>query len=506
MKRTHKGWATGERGFRLTTEMSPLLYKYYYAPVTGKAMWEGFQKFKGFHMFDKAHTVMLTEEGIIPKEVGIKILKALRQMEREGVVKAREELGGHMYCGEAYVTKVLGPEIGGWIHCGRSSGDLVGVSYRIDARDAEIVIMRELIKIRKTFLKKAEEHIDTIMPGYSHLQHAEPITFAFYLLSWVHQFERDFERFQEAYRHTNISPAGCAILTTTDFPINRKRTQELLGFDDIYTNARDAVWTIDYLLEVLAALVGTAATLGRLADDLEIWHTSEFRLIEQPDAFCGTSSIMPQKKNSLGTECIRGLNGDVIGNVMSFLAVTKGQSESGESWAMAPFYLYNATESCLAALQIMDGVMKDLKVNKEIMKERAGMFWTQASTLANTMVRERKIPFRTAHQIVGGLVRIAYEEGKRPEDITPEMVDKAAKEFGGQLLSLSEEVLREALDPASIVKSKKAIGGTAPERVEEDIISSRKRIEGDEKVVATLETKLATAEKKLEAAIDEIVS
>jgi argininosuccinate lyase len=503
-KEVPQGWATGERGGRLTTEMSPLLYKYYYAPTTGKAMWEGFQRFKGFHIFDKAHVVMLTEERIIPKEVGIKILEALRQMEREGIQKVGEELGG-MYFGEAYVTKILGPEIGGWVHCGRSSGDLVGVSYRVDARDAEIVVMKELIKIRETFLKRAEEHINTIMPGYSHLQHAEPITFAFYLLSWVHQFERDFERFQGAYKHTNISPAGCAILTTSDFPVNRKRTQELLGFDDIYTNARDAIWTVDYLLELLGALMGTAGALGKLADDLEIWHTSEFSLIEQPDAFCGTSSIMPQKKNSLGTECVRGLNGDVIGNVMAFLAVTKGQSESGESWAMAPFYLYNAAESCLAALQIMEGIVRDLKVNKEIMKERAGMFWTQATTLANTMVRERKIPFRMAHQIVGSLVKTTYEEGKKPEDVTPEMVDKAAREFGSEPLHLDDDTVRKALDPPTIVASKKAIGGTAPERVKEDIASGLKRIKEDETVVVTLEAKLATAGKKLRAAIDRII-
>jgi argininosuccinate lyase len=190
---------------------------------------------------------------------------------------------------------------------------------------------------------------------------------------------------------------------------------------------------------------------------------------------------------------------------MAFLAVTKGQSESGESWAMAPFYLYNAAESCLAALQIMEGIVRDLKVNKEIMKERAGMFWTQATTLANTMVRERKIPFRMAHQIVGSLVKTTYEEGKKPEDVTPEMVDKAAREFGSEPLHLDDDTVRKALDPPTIVASKKAIGGTAPERVKEDIASGLKRIKEDETVVVTLEAKLATAEKNLGAAIDRII-
>ena len=156
-----------KKGVRLTAEMSSLLNRYFYMPMKGKG-------WKGFQMFDKAHTVMLTEEGIIPREAGIKILKALRQIESEGIQKVREELGGGMHCGEAYVAKVVGPEVSGWIHCGRSSGDLGGVAYRVDARDAIVELMKELIKIRGTFLKKAKEHVDTVMPGYTQLQHAEP--------------------------------------------------------------------------------------------------------------------------------------------------------------------------------------------------------------------------------------------------------------------------------------------------------------------------------------------
>src|SRR5690606_32488574 len=128
-------------------------------------------------------------------------------------------------------------------------------------------------------LRKAQEHVHTVMPGYTHLQHAEPITLGFYLLSFLHQFERDFERFKEAYRRTNVSPAGCAILTTTNFPINRERTAELLGFDDTFTNAKDAIWTQDHYWEYMSAMVGSAGVLGRLADDLNVWHSSEFSMV-----------------------------------------------------------------------------------------------------------------------------------------------------------------------------------------------------------------------------------
>ena len=487
-----------KKGIRLSADMSPLLYKYFYAAMRGKA-------WKGLHMFDKAHTLMMTEEGVIPKEAGVAILKALRQMEREGVEKVRESLGGHMHCGEAYATMTLGAESAGWIHAGRSSGDLQAVACRVDARDMEIAFMRGLIGIKKTLLSRAEEHIDTVMPGYTHLQHAEPITFGFYLLSFVHQFERDFERLQGAYKRTNISPAGCAILTTTDFPINRKRTQELMGFDGILTNAKDAIWTMDYLVECLSAIMGTAGNLTRLADDLTIWHSSEFRMAEIPDEFCGTSSIMPQKKNPYGTEAVRGLSGDVIGNVMAFYAQTNHQSDSCEMLTMAPLCLYQAADRCLAALEIMDGVLKGLKVNKEIMGKRAGMFWSQATSLANTLVREKRLPFRSAHQIIGVLVRMAYDEGKAPADVTTEMIDAASREVTGQSIGLSEKGLRQALNPASIVRSKKAIGGTAPERVEEDIRGSLERMREEEQIVAEIEAELAHAGRELEAAIDAII-
>ena len=490
-----------EKGIRLTADVSPLVHKLF-EPAAAQG---GEMVCKGLQMFDKAHTAMLTEEGIIPIEVGIKILKVLRQLEKKGVSKVRKELGGHTHCGEVYVTKVVGPEVGGWMHCGRSSGDLETVAWRIGARDAIITIMEELISTRKTFLEKAEEHIDTVMPGYTHLQHAEPITLGFYLLSWVHQFERDFERFQGAYKHTNISPAGCAILTTTDFPISRERTQELLGFDDIFTNAKDAIWAIDFFLETLCAVAGTAGLLGRLADDLCLWHTSEFRMVELPDAYCGTSSIMPQKKNPDGTSCVRGLDGYIIGAVMTCLAITKAQSDSCEMLEMEIPILGEVTEKCVSALQIMSGIVKDLKVNKEVMRERAGMFWAQATSLANAIVREKSVPFRTAHQVVAILVRSAYEEGIQPKDVTPEMVDRAAMEYNGQSLQLSEETLRKAMDPAVIVESKKAIGGTAPERIRVDIASSFERVKEDEEAVMTIKTKLATAEKTLEAAIDKIV-
>jgi argininosuccinate lyase len=488
-----------KKGVRLNAEISPLLTKYFYAPTEGRT-------WKAFHMFDKAHTVMTTEEGIIPKAAGTAILKALRRMEAEGAEQVRESLGGHMHCGEAYAAMIAGPEMAGWIHVGRSSGDLQAVGARVATRELEVAFMKALIGLRRTLLDRAEDHIDTVMPGYTHLQHAEPITLAFYLLSFVHQFARDCERFQEAYARTNMSPAGCGILTTTDFPINRKRTQKLMGFDGALTNAKDAIWTVDYLAECLSCIQSTAGGLTRLADDLGIWHSSEFGMVEIPDEFCGTSSIMPQKKNPAGTETVRGLSADVSGCMTAFWAQTSHQSDSCEMLMMAPLTLFRAAERCLAALQVMDGVVRGLKIHQDVMAQRVGGYWSQATSLANTLVREKRLPFRSAHQIVGVLVRMAYEQGRTPAAVSVEMLDEAARQVMGRPVQLDEHRLREALDPSAIVRSKKTVGGTAPERVREDLRDCRLRLQYDERVVDQIESTLARSERELEAAVDALLS
>ena len=488
-----------KKGVRLTAEMSPLLYKYFYAHEWPDIVHLGWQ------MFDKAHAVMLVETGVIPREVGIGILRALRQLDTEGAVEGRRRLGGHLHCGEAYVTKVAGPDVGGWIHCGRSTGDLAAVAHRIAVRDYEIRAMEAINQARGVFIQRADEHAGTVMPGYTHLQHAEPITYGFYLLSWVHQLERDFGRLMDALGRANTSPAGCAILTTTDFPLDRHATQRLLGFDQLYTNAKDAIWSVDYCMEALGAVLCSGSGLGRLAEDLNTWHSSEFGLVEHPDEYCGTSSIMPQKKNPYGTECVRGLVGDIIGKVTAFAATTKAASDACEMVLMAQAHVYDAFDRYLGALEIMTGIVDGLKINAQLMRQRAGMYWSQASTLANVIVREKQVPFRTAHQLVGILVRLAYEDNKLPEQVTAAMLDRASVELNGEPLGLSEDALRRALDPESVIESRRLVGGPSSEHVGRDIAYANESLQRDTTRLSEVRARLARAERDLEEAIDRII-
>ena len=486
-------------GRRLKEEMAPLVGRYFHAHVPGKG-------WKGCQMFDKAHTVMLLECGIIPKEAGISILRALQQLESRGARELREELGGHIHCGEAYVAATCGEEVSGWMHCGRSSGDLGAVSVRVDARDATVDMMRRTTELRNILLQLAQEHVDTVMPGYTQLQHAEPMTFGFYVMSLAHQLERDFERYRQAYSRINASPAGCAILTATDFPLDRDRTQELLGFDSKLTNARDAVWSMDFMLELMSAFLNTSATLSRLADDLTIWHSSEFGMVEHPDAYCGTSSIMPQKKNPYGSQTIRGLHGGIVGQVMTFISQTNHQSDSCEMLTMAPLSLHRSHEMCGAAVDITQGLMQGLKINADLMRRRASMHWAQATNLANSLVRAKNMPFRNAHQIVAIFVRLATEAGQGPEQAAIDMLNQASIEFNGEPLGLDEQFLRHAIDSGQIVNSKVVLGGTAPDTVREDIRQARLLLERDSDALAVIESRLATAAAHLTEVVERLTA
>ena len=275
------------------------------------------------HMFDKAHLVMLTEEKLIPFEDGAAMLRALREMEAEGVEKVRLEVQGGKHSGEQYLIRRLGEEVGGRIHLGRSSGDLGEVSIRIVQRDQILAVLRKVNEFREVLLKTAKQHFHTVMPGYTHGQHAQPLTYGQQFLAWVSVLERDFQRLAKLFDRVNESPAGAAIMTGSDFPINRHRTAELLGFDRPIKNTLDAILSHDVLLEHHAALAILHANLTRWAEDLMLWGTNEFDLIDIPDRFCGTSSIMMQKKNPYSTQEIKGAGAEAVGALVTALFVEK---------------------------------------------------------------------------------------------------------------------------------------------------------------------------------------
>ncbi|XNO40677.1 argininosuccinate lyase (plasmid) [Sinorhizobium meliloti] len=460
-----------------------------------------------FHMFDKAHMVMLAEEDLIPKVAVRQLLGRLRDMEKDDITKARLEIGGGMHSGEQYLIRSLGENIGGLFHLGRSSGDLWEVGFRIFARDNLLRLLTDIFQMRGTLITLAAEHADTVMPGYSHGQHAQPTTWAHMLLSWASALERDCERLLLAFRHTNRSPAGAAILTGSDFPLNRQRVAALLGFEQVEKNTFDAIMSHDLKMEMTSVLTVLYLNLARFADDLMLYCTAEYNYIEFPDRFCGTSSIMMQKKNPYAPQYIKGAAAETAGGLVTSILVEKDPTSFP---IMDRDSTYKSIERSFATLARdlgwMNEFMPALKIHKERMQEQAGAHWAQATDVAGALVREHGLAWRTAHQIIGIVVRLSEDRNIQPSDVTPDLIDEASIEYMGRPVGLSATSLKQALDPAGVVNRRTSFGGPAPAETKMRIEDYRALLERDEQEVQRLRSHLAVGASTLERAIDELLN
>ncbi len=448
-------------------------------------------QFWAYQQFDKAHLVMLVEAGVVPVAEGVACLQALRAMEREGIDDARRAIGGVAHSGEAYLTMKLGWWTGGWINAGRSSHDLGEVHQRITQRHYLLDLMAAVNDLREALLDLSEPHLETLVPYWSHGQRGRPITLAFYFLTWVKMLERDLERLDLCYRHTNISPAGSSEGTGTDFPLNPQRTADLLGFDGIYGNANDMWLTTDFRVEAFAALLTIGDPLRRLGEDLQHWSGWEYRIVDLADRWCGTSSIMAHKKNPHAIYTLP------IGEASARARLLLGTPEA----------LAHAVRDVMDGLRMAIDMLQTTTWNVDRMREFCLSGWICIPDLARTMCEEKGLPWRMAHQICATLVRLAEREGLSEREVTSAFVDRAAKEYPnyGQSLHLSEASIRHAFDPERSVHRRQVHGGAAPERVREQIAASREQLTTDRQQVAAKRQRLTAAAARLEAAIDRLI-
>ena len=460
------------------------------------------------HAFDKAHLVMLAEEGLIPRRDAALMLAGLRELEKEDAGKALQAVGGGIHSGEQYLIRRLSEEVGGRIHLGRSSGDLDRVAAKIRQRDKLLAVMASVIGFRSALLKAAKLHAGAVMPGYTHGQQAQPLTLGFTFLHWAAALARDFKRLLSAYHGVNRSPAGAGILTGSDFPLNRHRVAELLGFSDPYENAMDAVHSADDMLEAFSAIAILHANLARWADDLIFLSGSDLAMVELPDRFCSISSIMPQKKNPVALEHIRGAAAETMGGLITAFGAEAGPT----GLAIFPRYHYvqpaldKAFDLILRDIGWLGAIVSGLKANREAMEERAGSLWATAADLAGALVRHLDLPWRTSHQIVGILVRLCIERGIKPDAVTTALLDEAAVEYMDRPLGIGTEQLRKALDPRESVRRRTLYGGTAARETQRRIAAFKERLDEDRTCVADLQSRLTVAAVRLEEAIDAILT
>lgn len=453
-------------------------------------------------LVDKAHTAMLARQGIIASEDAAAILRSLTEIGEEGVdavnIPAFEDV--HMAL-ESKLIKNVGENVGGRMHSGRSRNDEVATCIRISARADLIGLMGEVITLRKALVKLASENIDTIMPGFTHLQHAQPTTLAHHLLAHVSVLDRDFERLIDAYKHVNICPLGSAAFASTGFPLDREYAAKLLGFDGIMDNSMDGVSARDFILDLISRLAILEVNMSRLADELILWCTQEFGFIELSDAYASTSSIMPQKKNPDVIELMRGRTGTVIGHMTAAFSIVKGlpYSYNSDLQEVTP-QLLRSFEITIGSVRILEGVVSTMTVRKDEMARKSTWGFTTATEIADTIVRSTGLPFRTAHGIVGRLSR----EGGDPSLAD---VDRASSAMIGKKLSdmgLTKAKLEDAKDPAKNVERRKIPGGPAAVAIKEKLKKEKAGIKEDEGEVNSISGKLDRANKELEKAMKKI--
>jgi argininosuccinate lyase len=481
-------------GARLKEDADPsqIAHKIGSAERTGQLM-------HAYHMFDKAHAVMLVEEKLIPEQDGQAILRAFREMERLGWERLRGEGGHGLFSGEAYLIEKLGEAVGGRIHLGRSSGDLNSVSSRIGIREKLLDVMEADLDCRHSYLTLAAGHLETVLPTYTMLQQAQIGTFAHYLVAWALPLERDFERLNGAYERANMSSAGAGIGTGSDFPLNRARTAELLGFDGVCQNTRDANAGRDYLVEALSAVSILMLNIASATDTIFLFCSNEFDFVELADRYCGSSSIMPQKKNPHSLMEVAETASQLTGALAALM--TNARSISGSLKASLANF-----DKAANAVRLWAAIVSSMKVNKDIMRESTMIYWALATDLAGALVRARSLPWRTAHQITAVLVRKALEQGKKPAEVDSAFLDEAAVEYLGSPLGLSDREIREVLDPLRAVQARRLIGGTAPREVQRQVAACLARLERDREILAGRKQKLADAAAHLERAIDAILA
>jgi argininosuccinate lyase len=488
-------------GIRLREEMLPQLKQLYGAHTH--------EMLPAVHAFDKAHTVMLVEEGLLDVAAGAAVLRALQKMETEDLVKVRSAVGGGLHSGEHYVIRLLGEEIGGQFHLARSSGDLSSVAINVLERERLLNIARAVNAMRRVLIDLAIGHTDTIMPGYSFGQHAQPMTLAHLWLSWAATLARDFGRLHSAYERVNVSPAGAAIMVGSNFLVNRERTAELLGFDAVHENCADAILELnaDDSLETPAVIAVLYHSLAKWADDLIQWSTTEYGFVDIPDRYCNTSSIMMQKKNVIGPAEVKGASAEALGCfVTSYHALkgTTGLPITERYYALE--MLWKVADSAVRDLGWFCDLLPVLKINKAHMREQAWRHWATATDLAGALVAERGLPWRTAHQIVGIVVRLCEERGLGPADVTPALLDEAAIAYHEKPAGLDQASIRAALDPERFIASRTVRGGPAKAESLRQAKVFEEALGADERTIAAIDARLQKSARALEDAVEAVIA
>lgn len=485
----------------LADELDPVLQRAMIAPSLSKRFPA---VLASITEINKAHVLMLAERGILSGEQARALARSIADLERRrpedfDLDPAREDA---YFNYEHALIEHAGPDIGGRVHIGRSRNDLNATIDRLRARGVVVGLLGRLLDLRQALLVQAKRHRDTLMPGYTHLQPAQPLTFGYYLAGVAHALERDYQRLAESLPRINQCPLGAGAIAGTSFPIDRAATARLLGFDGVMPHAQDCVGTRDFLIEMLSSVALAATTWGRMAQDFYVMTTYEFRTLSFPDRIAQTSSMMPQKKNMTALEYLKSGSAAILGAQVTALASSRGAQSSlvldacfhAFHWAWDAFE--HAERQAAVAAVVVAAATPDEKRMAELVRDN----FSTTTDLADALVREAGLSFRDAHHLVGAVVRAAMDRGLAAHQIDASLVGEVARRDLGRSVVLAPQTLAAAVDPARVASSRRGTGGPAAE----DMAAMLMRLEADcadcTETLRRFEARIGAARAGLDAA------
>ncbi|MEU5849437.1 argininosuccinate lyase [Saccharopolyspora shandongensis] len=456
---------------------------------------------------NKAWTLMLGDTRIVPADHVRQLLSALNRMTDEGVGAfaefnpAYEYFYSHL---EHRLAEYAGADAAGEINLGRTRPEPL---TRMALRGRLLRLNEELGELIDTLLELAEREADTVMPQWTHMQPAQPSTMGHYLVGIVNALQRDTERIASAYRTTNVCTLGCGALAGTSYPVDRESVAVLLGFDGVRENTIDCVASGDYALEVSAAVANLGITLSRLCEDFYIWHTDEFGLVEIGDAFAGSSSMMPQKKNAYPFEYVRARGARAVGDMTAAFGALHntnfGDIKDVEEEMVPP--VFRVCDEMSVSLRLLRGTLQTVTVHRERCEARAAAGFSTATELAAMLHRNSDLDYRSAHRVVGHLVLLATQRGIEPSAVDSSLLNEAARDTLGKDAGLTDQQVRDAIDPRGFVAAHTVRGGPAKEPLQNAIVDAQRRSVERREWVAGAKDRLTSAHDRLAERVTDVL-
>ncbi|MBI1873242.1 MAG: argininosuccinate lyase [Acidobacteria bacterium] len=446
----------------------------------------------------RAHLVMLAEQGIIPRDESRMLRTALDRVAAASLDTVRmdgtcEDL---FFVVDRLLRDAAGPEVAGRLHTARSRNDIDMTMYRMRQREMVLELSDATIELRRVLCDLVSRHHETVCVAHTHTQPAQPTTLAHYLLAVVEQLERDAERLCAAFATTNLGPLGSCAITGTGFPIDRRRTSDLLGFSGPTGNTYGSIATVDYLLQNLSAAIVLLVGLGRFVQDLLLWCTAEVGYLTLGEGFVQSSSIMPQKRNPVALEHARALASKAVGEAHA-VTLTVHNTPFGDivdtEDDLQPLVALTFRDA-RRAVQLVAAALSDATFDRTRMADRAGQGWITVTELADSIARDHGVPFTRAHAIAARVIRARTENPAAPLD---EVVAAASRELLGHPVLLGAGEVERMLDPTHFVEARKTLGGPAPQVTREALSAARERLQRDRAWSAGAHAQLKSASARL---------